>query len=153
MSSERDEATRRLSRSTSRLRVVVAGPGTGKTFAFEEALHEKGGHGLAVTFIRSLGADLAERLKAEATGGTFHKYAKHLVHRLSPVGISKAFSLYPPLLELEAIDLGVLGVASLTHEALEAAVQTLDDASGVSFTVGSAGQVRARRASGCRSCQ
>jgi hypothetical protein len=70
--------------SDHRRRLIVSGPGTGKSYAFKLALQRKGGRGLALTFIRTLAAELAKDLGDDADTFTFHAYSKHLFHRLSP---------------------------------------------------------------------
>lgn len=114
MERDREAATRAVVDSGHPRRVIVAGPGTGKTTAFEAALVAalvaKGGNGLALTFLRTLADELEEKLKHCATGSTFHAYAKSMVHSLSPDGLTARFSLYPALPILEAEDLYLLGV-------------------------------------------
>jgi len=48
MEEERTAASRAIVESASRKRLVVAGPGTGKTFTFKQALTAAGGKGLAI---------------------------------------------------------------------------------------------------------
>ena len=43
-------------------KLIVAGPGTGKTFTFGELLRRSGGRNLAMTFIRRLVADMESKL-------------------------------------------------------------------------------------------
>src|SRR5687767_3889368 len=95
MELDRSAAAERILSSGHRLRVVVAGPGTGKTYVFEHALDRSGGKGLALTFIKKLATELADQLREKAETYTFHKFAKMLVYRLSVPGLTPDFSLYP----------------------------------------------------------
>src|SRR5664280_2410793 len=106
---DRDRATRQVVESEHRLRLIVSGPGTGKSHAFKLALRRKGGPGLALTFIKSLAAELAKDLDESASTYTFHAFSKHLMHQLQPAGLTRDFSLYPPLFDLITVDLGILG--------------------------------------------
>lgn len=126
MEGDRAEATRAVVDSPHRRRVIVAGPGTGKTTAFEAALVARGANGIALTFLRTLADELEEKLRHCATGSTFHAYAKRMVHNLSPAGLTSRFSLYPALTTLEAEDLHHLGEGSHTPDAITEAFQTLD---------------------------
>ena len=142
----RDAATRRVVESDHRLRVIVAGPGTGKSYAFKLALLRKGGAGLALTFIKSLAGELALDLGESAATYTFHSYSKHLLHQFGPAGLTRDFTLYPPLFALMTIDLGLLGsgqpTTGLTERQLddlkssvERTFQDLDPTSAVPSTV------------------
>jgi superfamily I DNA/RNA helicase len=123
---EREAAMRAIVDSTHPRRVIVSGPGTGKTTTFEGALLARGGNGLALTFLRTLADDLEAKLRHCATGSTFHAYAKRMVHSLAPEGLTSRFSLYPALPVLEAEDLSLLAAGDYTPEAITQAVQMLE---------------------------
>ena len=138
---ERDAATDAIVKSPHKRRVIVAGPGTGKTTTFKKALVQRGGRGLALTFLRVLADDLAGALADEADAITFHGYAKHRMKGHTPSGLTPQFEIYPPLLTLETWDLGVLGVLKVKDDIgprafnklktfAENRLQTLDFASG-----------------------
>lgn len=112
--------------SAHRLRVVIAGPGTGKSFVFREALGRAGGQGLALTFIRKLAAELAVALGDRAETYTFHKFAKILVYRLNVPGLTADFSLYPPLGALTNIDLGLVATPPSDDRMVERQMQELE---------------------------
>ena len=131
MIAARDEATRVVVESDHPLRLIVSGPGTGKSFAFKQALRRKGAApGLALTFIKTLAAELAKDLGSDADTYTFHAYSKHLFHQLQPGGLTRAFSLYPPLFELMTEDLGLLGwvgwTAGMSDRAFDALKAQVD---------------------------
>ncbi len=79
------ERSRRLTEileSTARRKIIVAGPGTGKTFTFKKVLElKKGGENLALTFIRKLAGDMEASLKGLAEVKTFHAYCKKILHK------------------------------------------------------------------------
>lgn len=123
----RREAVQRLVNSRSRKRLVIAGPGTGKTYAFREALSRIEPPGLALTFIRNLVVDLRAALGELADVNTFHSYSKFLCHKLGPTGLTDRFDFYPPLPVLVAADLCVITGSDVPKELIDRAFQTLDD--------------------------
>lgn len=127
---ERDEVSRRLVESDARLRVVVAGPGTGKTFCFRGAL-EKAGGGLALTFINNLVDLMRDDLGDVAEAYTCHGYAKLLFFELGAPGFSGGVDYYVPLHELLTSDLRVLRGEALTQEDLERRFTEVDTSDGV----------------------
>jgi superfamily I DNA/RNA helicase len=110
-------------------KLVVAGPGTGKTFTFRRALEACGGRGLALTFIRSLVADLRAELDDIADVFTFHGFCKHQLHRHLADGLEPGFHYYPPLLHLLADDLALIG-KHWSVEELARALHDLDETGG-----------------------
>lgn len=68
--------------SDSPRKLIIAGPGTGKTFTFGEVLKKhKGKQNLALTFIRKLVTDMEKDLGDYAEVKTFHAYCKKLLHK------------------------------------------------------------------------
>jgi hypothetical protein len=68
LSDERAAASDAIVNSAATKRLIVSGPGTGKSFTFRKALAKAiedagGGKGLALTFIRNLVVDLLARVK------------------------------------------------------------------------------------------
>lgn len=102
---EREATLRRLVDSRHPKRLIVAGPGTGKTVAFKQAFDKVGNKGLAMTFIRALVKDLRATLPTSVDVKTFHRYAVHLLYHLH----GGALAMYPALTVLEAEDLAQLG--------------------------------------------
>jgi len=71
----------RILNSTQRRRLIVAGPGTGKTFTFGEVFKKSGNNNnLALTFIRKLVDDMGKDFGDHAEVKTFHAYCKKLLH-------------------------------------------------------------------------
>jgi len=94
---DRSRHTALILESNARNKVVVAGPGTGKSFTFQELLKTKSGDNLALTFINNLARDLQKDLGTLAEAYTFHGYCKKLLHRISVNGIDTDFHYYPKL--------------------------------------------------------
>ena len=90
-------------------KIVVAGPGTGKTMLFRRLLAARegprDGH-LVLTFINNLRAELEEALGELARVLTFHGYCRQLLHRRLELrsGLTESFRYYPPLPSLIASD-------------------------------------------------
>src|SRR5208282_6052079 len=72
---EREQSVARILASTAHKRVVVAGPGTGKTFLFRKALDGKA-RALTLSFINALIDDLALELYGASEVRTLHGYAR-----------------------------------------------------------------------------
>ncbi|MDP8267123.1 MAG: AAA family ATPase [Candidatus Tenebribacter davisii] len=78
---KRDEYLRLIINSQSNKKIIVAGPGTGKTYTFKQLLRASGNtNNLALTFIRKLVADMEESFGDIAEVKTFHAYCKKLLH-------------------------------------------------------------------------
>jgi hypothetical protein len=86
-------------------RVVVAGPGTGKSFLFQEAIRKAKKEGksrfLAITFIGKLGDALADDLAGLADTMTLHGFARAMVLKSCP----KGWEYYPKISEIINEDL------------------------------------------------
>lgn len=124
---DRAAAAERILSSKNRLRVVVAGPGTGKTYVFEHALDRSGGKGLALTFIKKLANELADQLREKAETYTFHKFAKMLVYRLAVPGLTPDFSMYPPLAHITDVDIGIIAPPEPAERQVERLMQDLEE--------------------------
>jgi ATP-dependent DNA helicase UvrD/PcrA len=130
IAAERADALEAILDSKAPKRLIVAGPGTGKTHTFKAALERAGG-GVALTFIRALVRDLRVSLAEVAEiVNTFHGFAKHLLHS-HPYGVSADFWYCPALPILFARDLTLLGMGAVTESDVNSAFQTLDDADGL----------------------
>lgn len=128
---ERSErATKAIVESSARQRLIVAGPGTGKTRTFQRALRQAGSRGMALTFIRLLVEDLESELAAEADVMTLHKFCYFWLHRWPATGLSSRFVFYPRLQEILVADLNVLGYPTTKAE-LDRAMQDAEDESEV----------------------
>lgn len=102
---ELDEAIERILASKSPKRLVVAGPGAGKTTVFRKLLDGSAGSAddrLVLTFINNLKADLEGSLGDAAGVLTLHGYCQQLLHRHEGLrgGLSADFRCYPGLASL-----------------------------------------------------
>jgi superfamily I DNA/RNA helicase len=85
-------------------KVVLAGPGTGKTYLFRRALEGKP-NSLVLTFINSLVEDLSAELYGLSEVKTLHSFATELLRSSSQ---AKAIHIYPLLPELIGEDLAFI---------------------------------------------
>jgi superfamily I DNA/RNA helicase len=127
----RQETSDRIVESSAAKKVVIAGPGTGKTYNFRRALEQVGGKGLALTFIRALRAQLEKDLGDLGQVNTLHGYCKHLAHAVGIKGLTQKFDYYPPLLLLVAQDLHLLTGDETKSEDVEGLLHHLDDRDGL----------------------
>ena len=131
MRRSRQETSDRLVNSEAAKRLVVAGPGTGKTHNFTRIL-EKAGGGLALTFIRALAEDLERDLGELAHVNTFHGYCKHMAHNLGGVGgLTAKFDYFPHLPELVVVDLDILGYGKHAENALDQRIREMEVGDGL----------------------
>lgn len=133
----RSDSTEAIVNSDADKRLVVAGPGTGKTYTFKEALSKAivdsgtADKGLALTFIRNLVADLSDALSDVADVFTFHGFCKHQMHRHAIAGLQEGWDYYPALIELIAADLELLGRKGIKDDDVERCLHNLDDSDGL----------------------
>jgi len=107
---DREKYSTLIIQSTARNKIIIAGPGTGKSFTFKKFLETKSGVNLAITFINNLAYDLQKDLGESAESHTFHGYCKKLLHRISVDGIDTNFHYYPKLPLLIDSDSSFIGV-------------------------------------------
>ena len=102
VTSELKEAIDRILQSSSRKKLVVAGPGTGKTTLFRALLEAASGGQktrLVLTFINNLKSDLEKSLSELASIYTLHGYCQWLLKRRSDLraGLTEDFLCFPGL--------------------------------------------------------
>lgn len=102
---ELKEAVDRVLASKARKKLVVAGPGAGKTTLFRKLLEGAPGtvdQRLVLTFITNLKADLEGSLGDLARVFTLHGYCQHLLHTSAGLrdGLTANFRCYPGLVSL-----------------------------------------------------
>lgn len=128
---ERARYTQLIVRSSAPKKLIVAGPGTGKTFTFHQALTAAGGRGLALTFINNLVRDLKVELADTADAYTFHGFCKHRLHQMAIEGLTSRFNYYPPVLLLIAQDMEFFDRSGVDDKEIERCLHNLDDSQGV----------------------
>ena len=102
---ELSEATQNILDSGSRKKLVVAGPGAGKTYLFKKLLEQSPGereNRIVLTFVNNLKNDLEQELGDLAQVFTLHGYCQHLLYREKRLrgGLSSEFRCYPKLTSL-----------------------------------------------------
>src|ERR1035437_4497046 len=100
----RDEHVSKVLSSTAERKVVVAGPGTGKTYLFKKLLAGKQ-RTLTLTFINALVEDLSLELHGMTDVRTLHSFASELLRRLWK---EKEVNIFPRLSDVIQIDLRLL---------------------------------------------
>ena len=91
--------------SNSPKKIIVSGPGTGKTYTFKQVfLKSQSNNNLALTFIRKLVNDMSDDFGNLAEVKTFHAFCKKLLHEKRG-----GFELYPFLTQIIKEDAALLG--------------------------------------------
>lgn len=123
---ERKEYIQKLLNSKESKRLVVAGPGTGKTFTFSEILNlNPSGNNLVLTFIRKLVADMDLEFGDKAEVKTFHAYCKKVLHE-----IFGYFELAPTLTKIIKFDSEYL---QLNYDNFDSHFQLLESGEEIDF--------------------
>jgi superfamily I DNA/RNA helicase len=108
---ERKNDTDKIKNSGHPKKIVVAGPGTGKSYLFSEIIKNKQEEGknnfLAITFIGKLGDFLADDLCGLAETLTMHSFARGLVFKYC-----KNWNYYPKIYQIIKEDLEAEGIDS-----------------------------------------
>lgn len=100
---ERTEYVNKILSSSSIKKVVVAGPGTGKTYLFKQILQDKK-NCLTLTFVNSLVEDLSLELYGMSEVRTLHSYARSILSKLTP----KDIKLFPKFSQIVTEDAKLL---------------------------------------------
>jgi superfamily I DNA/RNA helicase len=109
MAAARADALATLIDDASARKLVIAGPGTGKTYAFKNALAKSGQPALALTFLNSLVEGLQADVGDLADVYSFHGFSRRLLHTTSVLGVSRDVDYYPAIDLVYAADLGLAG--------------------------------------------
>jgi superfamily I DNA/RNA helicase len=120
---QRKECLERIINSSSPKRLIVAGPGTGKTFTFRKILeNKKDGNNLVLTFIRKLRDDMITALSEHAEVKTFHQYCKKVLHHQNG-----RVDIFPWLTQIVKMDAFIL---RLKYADFDKKFRTLDTSTG-----------------------
>jgi len=98
---DRDKYTNAILNSASNKKVVVAGPGTGKTYLFKEILKDKK-NALTLTFINSLVEDLSLELYGLSEVRTLHSYARSILNKITKKNI-KVWPRFSSIIKKDAV--------------------------------------------------
>jgi superfamily I DNA/RNA helicase len=109
-------------------KLIVAGPGTGKTHSFKVLLESRPEPRLVLTFINNLVNDLGKALGDLAEVRTFHAYCRNLLHNQGAIGVTRYVRYYPGLTALQATDYSVLTGDRVTANDVEFVFNTLAEA-------------------------
>jgi superfamily I DNA/RNA helicase len=104
MRANRQARLNRLLDSEAQRKLIVAGPGTGKTHSLRAMLERRLEPRLVITFINNLVQDLEEALGDLAQVRTFHTYCGNLLHNQGGLGVTPDATYYPGLTRLQASD-------------------------------------------------
>jgi hypothetical protein len=104
-----------ITRSTARKKIVVAGPGTGKTYLFKKILEGKT-NCLTLTFVNSLVEDLSLDLCGLSEVRTLHSFARSELARI--LKASGGVKVFPKLSRVIGADAKVLLDRSVDFDAL-----------------------------------
>ena len=116
---DRKKYTDAILNSPSRKKLIISGPGTGKTIIFKTLLKRikdaSGEEGLALTFIRNLAADLKIDLAGLAKVSTLHAFCKSRIHSFR----NEELEYYPDLFRIIEKDFELLGQENFKNESIE----------------------------------
>jgi superfamily I DNA/RNA helicase len=113
---QRAFSARQIIDSTSSKKIIVSGPGTGKTYIFNEIIKRYPGDCLAITFINNLANKLKRELPGRVKSCTFHSCCRQLLHKNPGLGIDTRFYYLPQLREIIQADAQLCGHAfDFTH--------------------------------------
>lgn len=107
----RNKQTNDILSSPARKKIVVAGPGTGKTHLFRELLRTRSRKSLTLTFINALVDELSLSLLGLSEVRTLHGYALSVLQQ-------KGYKLYPRLPDVIQEDAQTLGDRSMVFKSL-----------------------------------
>lgn len=127
MTHARADALAKILGDDSPRKLVVAGPGTGKTHTFKELFRVRDGSKLALTFLTSLVRDLEKELGAFANAYSFHGFAHLLLRTVAVPGVSRGVDYYPPLELIHEQDVALLGTAASRAEIQDVIMNLRDD--------------------------
>jgi superfamily I DNA/RNA helicase len=109
---ERQKYIDKVLQSTSQKKIVVAGPGTGKTFLFKEILKDKR-NALTLTFINSLVEDLSLELCGLSDVKTLHGFARGIMGQAT-----RSAKIFPKLSQVIKEDAAILLGQSIDFDSL-----------------------------------
>lgn len=124
---QREEVVKKIINSKGLKKIVVAGPGTGKSYLFKVILQNQKplGNNLALTFINKLAFEMEVKLSGLADAGTFHKYCKGVLHK--KLGDFKLVPFLTKVIEKDSL------LLDLNHSKFEEKLQKVEDGPEIKF--------------------
>ena len=126
-SQQRTDALQRILESQARHKLIVAGPGTGKTYTFQRVLDAADGRGLTMTFLLGLVRDLSDAIGDATDVYSFHGFARRLLHKLDGTGVTRGVTYYPALALILIEDVRITDDAVLDLRGLGGLFRNLAD--------------------------
>jgi len=130
MAAERASRLEAILSSGAAKKVIVAGPGTGKSFTFKQVMGRVDGEVLVLSFLGNLVRDLQNDLGDRASVRTFHSYSRGLLHNMDVAGITRGVDYFPNLASILDTDVRLLR-DDVPERGIEAALMNLDDSRGI----------------------
>ena len=110
---ERAKCLQRILDSDATHKLVIAGPGTGKTYTFGRLLEKDPGNSLVLTLINNLVDEMQKEIGELADVRTFHSYSRRKLHEHPFGGITTNFHFFPGLTRIINGDSLILHKAGL----------------------------------------
>lgn len=133
MAEARAAALEEILTSDSDRKVIIGGPGTGKTYTFQQLVDQlpEDSDIQVLTFINLLVEDLREDLPDRVDVNTFHSYCRGYLHRTAPANLGPNFDYFPGFSSLVIRDMDYAYDMDLAAEDLKKTFHILDRDSGI----------------------
>ena len=105
LKADRQAHLEQILESDAEKKLIVAGPGTGKTHTFGAVLDQVGEPRLVLTFLNRLVDDLSDKLADRAYVYSFHGFARWVLHTRRVEGVTTQVRYFPALTQLVVEDL------------------------------------------------
>lgn len=113
MEQARRKCLERILESDATHKIIVSGPGTGKTYTFGRLIENDPGPSLVITLINNLVDEMQTELGELAEVRTFHSLARKLLHRNPFGGITPRFHFYPKISKIISDDSRILSSSGI----------------------------------------
>ena len=135
MEQDRRDCLQRILESQATHKLIVSGPGTGKTYTFGKLLEYDPGESLVITLINNLVDEMQQEIGGLAEVRTFHSLSRKLLHKHPFGGITSRFHFFPKLTQVIENDSRILNEAGyldrgFDKDALEEAFRLLNEQDG-----------------------
>lgn len=110
---DREKYSNAIVLSKDKKKIIVAGPGTGKTFTFKQVSDSIAGNKIILTFIRKLVSEMKPKFDSFVEVKTFHELCKGLLHK--KLGYFDIEPFLPKIIQ-EDSDLLELGLSDFSNK-------------------------------------